>query len=114
MNTLPENMSKFIQIKCKKENDGQLASTTHEFSPERKPNNPKNVDSPSRNSDYSKMALEVTLLPLDAKDVYRLKSTWKAVHRKVDEAGIELFLQYDLHLISKYQIMAKCDKIEFL
>ena len=37
---------------------------------------------------------------LDAKEIYRLKSTWKAVHRKIVDAGVELFLLYAKYIVS--------------
>ena len=36
------------------------------------------------------------LLPLTPKEIFRLKSSWRVVHRKLDEAGVEIFLRYTL------------------
>ena len=38
-------------------------------------------------------------MPLDKREIFRLKSSWRAVHRQMQEAGIEIFLQYGNNLL---------------
>ena len=32
-------------------------------------------------------------LPLNARQVFRLKQSWKGVRRKIEEAGVEMFIR---------------------
>ena len=43
---------------------------------------------------FSEKIPELNPFPLDAKELFRLKSSWRAVHRQITEAGVELFLKY--------------------
>ena len=37
-----------------------------------------------------------SLLPLDAREIYRLKTSWRAVRRQIQDAGVEIFLGYKI------------------
>ena len=39
---------------------------------------------------------EVIPFPLDERDIFRLKSSWRTVHRQIPETGVEFFLKYAL------------------
>ena len=32
-------------------------------------------------------------LPLDARQVFKLKQSWKGIKRKIEEAGVEMFIR---------------------
>ena len=34
-----------------------------------------------------------TRLPLDTRQVFKLKQSWKGIRRKIEEAGVEMFLR---------------------
>ena len=34
-----------------------------------------------------------TRLPLDARQVFRIKKSWKGIHRKMQETGVEIFVR---------------------
>lgn len=38
-------------------------------------------------------------LPLDARQVFRIKKSWKGIKRKLTEAGVELFVGFVIFLI---------------
>ena len=33
-------------------------------------------------------------LPLNAREVFRIKKSWKGIHRKMQETGVEMFARY--------------------
>lgn len=43
-------------------------------------------------------------IPLDAKQSYRLKSSWKAVHRKLEDAGVMIFIKYVNYAYLRFQL----------
>ena len=116
MSTFPRrvwtNISRLFKIKTRKESGPQDVASSQVSSPEHNVKNLKHVKSDGgfepnikvENSKFSssvskptpRQTEEAIFLQVEQKDIYRLKSTWKAVHRKVDEAGVELFLLYAL------------------
>ena len=43
--------------------------------------------------DTNKMPVVDSRLPLDMRQVFKLKQSWKGIKRKIEEAGIEMFLR---------------------
>ena len=43
--------------------------------------------------DTNKMPVVDSRLPLDMMQVFKLKQSWKGIKRKIEEAGIEMFIR---------------------
>ena len=43
--------------------------------------------------DLNKMPDVDSRLPLDARQVFKLKQSWKGIKRKIEEAGVEMFIR---------------------
>ena len=43
--------------------------------------------------DTNKMPVVDSRLPLDMRQVFKLKQSWKGIKRKIEETGIEMFIR---------------------
>lgn len=34
-------------------------------------------------------------LPIDAREAFKLKQSWKGIKRRIEETGVEMFIRYD-------------------
>ena len=46
-------------------------------------------------NDEHKLSEVDSRLPLDARQVFKLKQSWKGIKRKIEEAGVEMFVRYE-------------------
>ena len=44
--------------------------------------------------DFESKSKKSKEIPLDSKEIFRLKSSWKVIKERMPEAGLELFLLY--------------------
>ena len=43
-------------------------------------------------------------LPINARETFRLQKSWKGIHRKMRETGMEIFMRYDLYFVKHVQL----------
>lgn len=36
-------------------------------------------------------------LPIDAREAFKLKQSWKGIKRKIEETGVEMFIRYGIN-----------------
>lgn len=56
-------------------------------------NNSDNNSEDENFKDLNKINEVDSRLPLDARQVFKLKQSWKGIKRKIEEAGVEMFIR---------------------
>ena len=46
-------------------------------------------------------------LPIDAREAFKLKQSWKGIKRRIEETGVEMFIRYDLIVLLSFQRVKK-------
>lgn len=46
-------------------------------------------------------------LPIDAREAFKLKQSWKGIKRKIEETGVEMFIRYGINSSVKKSYLSR-------